>query len=143
MKRIICAFRQLRRDIYKNRMALSVILCYIIVAQYIWGTVCPMRIVAGLPCPACGLTRAGFSVLTGHIRRACEYNPMIFLWMFMIAWWILLHYFLDVSFQEDGNNRVRKKHPVFVFCMCICGILTIVFYLMMLGTKGILPHTNL
>lgn len=129
MKRIVFALRQLRRDIYKNRMALFVILCYIIIAQYIWGTVCPMLIVTGLPCPACGLTRAGVSVLTGHIKKACEYNPMIFLWMFMIAWWFLLHYFIDASSQGGEHNRTAGKHPVFLFCMCVCGVLTIIFYI--------------
>lgn len=87
-----------------------------------------MLITTGIPCPACGLTRAGISVLTGHLNRAWEYNPMIFIWMAMIIWWFIQRYFVDVSATEGKACRRDRKHPVFVFCMIICCFLTIALY---------------
>jgi hypothetical protein len=37
---------------------------------------CLLRLFAGIPCPACGLTRAGLSILNGDISRATEWHPL-------------------------------------------------------------------
>jgi hypothetical protein len=37
---------------------------------------CLLRLFAGIPCPACGLTRAGLSILDGDIGRATAWHPL-------------------------------------------------------------------
>ena len=39
-------------------------------------TLCPFRIVTGLPCPACGTTRAVGALLSGDLESAWSLNPM-------------------------------------------------------------------
>ncbi|MFP4052957.1 MAG: DUF2752 domain-containing protein [Phycisphaerae bacterium] len=39
-------------------------------------TLCPMRWLAGIPCPTCGLTRAGFLLLRGRPMAAIAQNPL-------------------------------------------------------------------
>jgi Protein of unknown function (DUF2752) len=38
--------------------------------------VCPFAIVTGHPCPGCGLTRATFALLQGHLTEALHLHPL-------------------------------------------------------------------
>ncbi len=38
-------------------------------------TVCPFRLATGLPCPACGSTRAAAAILRGNFGEALRLNP--------------------------------------------------------------------
>ena len=38
---------------------------------------CPLRSLAGLPCPTCGATRAAEAMLGGHVLDAVLYNPLV------------------------------------------------------------------
>ena len=42
-------------------------------------TVCPVYAVAGLPCPACGSTRAVLALLRGDLMESLRWHPLIFL----------------------------------------------------------------
>jgi hypothetical protein len=37
---------------------------------------CLFKLFAGIPCPACGLTRAGLAIAEGDILRATEWHPL-------------------------------------------------------------------
>lgn len=71
---------RLETDLKGIRLALVVLAVYIIGTQSVFGTVCPWAILTHLPCPACGLTRAGLCLATLHFREAIDWNAMIFLW---------------------------------------------------------------
>lgn len=45
----------------------------------IFGSVCSTTILFGIPCPACGITRATKLMLTGHIRESLEMHPLLIL----------------------------------------------------------------
>lgn len=48
---------------------------------FLWlltGSICPMHAVTGIPCPGCGLTRAGLRVLMLDFDGAWRMNPFIF-----------------------------------------------------------------
>ena len=74
-------WKRLCDDIRSIRLPLVVLTIYGIVTQMIFGTVCPWAILTHFPCPACGLTRAGFCFITLHIREAMEWNAMICFWI--------------------------------------------------------------
>jgi hypothetical protein len=44
---------------------------------------CPMRVVLGIPCPSCGLTRATRLVLGGHFSAATAMHP---LWLIVLPY---------------------------------------------------------
>ena len=48
---------------------------------------CPFRLLTGLPCPTCGLTRGALALLAGKPLRAWTFNPLLFT---AIAIWLLL-----------------------------------------------------
>jgi hypothetical protein len=39
-------------------------------------TLCPVRLVSGRPCPACGLTRSWQATTHGRLREALRWHPM-------------------------------------------------------------------
>lgn len=69
----------------KYALSIAVILVYLVSSNLLFGSICPSRVLIGLPCAACGMTRAGFSMLALDFKSALYYNPMIFLAVPLIA----------------------------------------------------------
>ena len=89
------AVTKLRKDIYRCRIAILIIIIYLILAQIVFGTMCPFKILTGQDCPGCGLTRGCLCVLTGHFNQAISYNPMSFAWVVLIIWLLWERYLTD------------------------------------------------
>lgn len=109
-------------DLYHNRIAILCIIIYMSVTQYLFHSVCPIAILFGFPCPACGLTRAGISFLTAHFSTAFQMNPCIFL---------LIPYFLYLWFYK---YIFEKKPPYLTFITCLLGIIVFGIYILRLLT---------
>ena len=63
------------RNWYKGILAA---ILYMVIMQFLVGKVCPMVLLTGLPCPACGSTRAGICVMTLQWGKAWQLHPLIF-----------------------------------------------------------------
>ena len=104
-------------DLYQIRFALCVLIPYCILTQLIFHTVCPFAIFFGFPCPACGLTRAGLLLLSGHFIAAAQTNLSIYLWFPVLLYLCCFRY-------------VVGKQPPFTFPLliltCFC---TTIYYL--------------
>lgn len=74
--------------IKKNYIILLLFLSYVSITYILKIPNCLTKATFGLPCPACGLTRAGFSVLRLDFRSAIFYNPCIFLLPFVM--WVIV-----------------------------------------------------
>jgi glucan phosphoethanolaminetransferase (alkaline phosphatase superfamily) len=46
---------------------------------------CPFKILTGIPCPGCGMTRAILSITKGDFREALNYNPFSFFLLFAVV----------------------------------------------------------
>jgi len=72
----------------KGLLLLAALVClaaYFYVANLLFGSVCPSKIIAGLPCPGCGLTRAALLMLTGDFIGSLRMNPILpFLFVYAI-----------------------------------------------------------
>jgi hypothetical protein len=54
------------------------------------GAVCPTRLLASLPCPLCGGTRAAMGLLRGEVEPAFRLNPLASLLVSTGALWTVL-----------------------------------------------------
>jgi hypothetical protein len=45
---------------------------------------CPFKVLTGIPCPGCGMTRALISMTKGDFHGALGYNPFSFFLLFMV-----------------------------------------------------------
>jgi len=74
-----------------NKKGILLVGVYIAMSQAMFSYICPSMWLLGLPCPACGLTRAGISLLRLDFSGAINYNPSIFLVPFAIYAYIKRH----------------------------------------------------
>lgn len=71
-----------------------VISLYYLITRLVFKVSCPLVYLTGLPCPACGLTRAASKLFIGDFSGAFSVNPSIYIVLFMILWVIVLRYII-------------------------------------------------
>jgi hypothetical protein len=64
----------IRRALSRLRPA-GVVLALAGLLAFLPFSTCLSRVWLGLPCPACGLTRAGLALARGHLAEASRWNP--------------------------------------------------------------------
>mgnify|MGYP002633433555 CR=1 FL=1 len=66
---------------------------------------CLFRLVSGIPCAGCGMTRAFVAIGHGQVDAAMVYNPLSpATWLWMTAWWLVAVFFL-------ARGRAVPAHP--------------------------------
>ena len=46
-----------------------------LIRKFVFGGGCLLKDTTGIPCPACGMSRAFFCLVTGNLREAFYFNP--------------------------------------------------------------------
>jgi len=92
MKTIKFIFSRIISDIKNCKLALLILVLYFLSTQSVFHCSCPSVLFFGLPCPACGLTRAGIELLKGHFADAASYNITIYLWMPFLLYCVVFRY---------------------------------------------------
>lgn len=91
---------------------------FLLLMTSVTGKVCPIRLLFGIPCPACGLTRAAVLLLRGNLKDSLAMNPFL---LPFIAEGILFCY----------ERYIReKKATVFSIYIVACILFMNVFYLL-------------
>jgi hypothetical protein len=80
---------------------------YYFLTNWIFGNVCPLKIIIGFPCPGCGLTRAALLLLQGNIEGSLRMNPTLL---------FVLVYFILVLFKID---KVASYYSIFIIILCL------------------------
>lgn len=83
------AVYRLKEDIRNTKWAIILIIACFLFLYLCFGSICPFVCLTGFPCPACGLTRAGFFVITFQFQKAWEMQPFIYpiaFWLAAAAW---------------------------------------------------------
>lgn len=74
----------------KKICLLLLFILYFGMAYFIMGRLgipCVFKVLFGIPCPGCGMTRALFALLRGDLAAAFKYNAVIFL-MPYVFWYL-------------------------------------------------------
>lgn len=109
-------FNRIKDDIKLCWKALLLVAVIMLVLQILFDNVCPMKILFGLPCPACGLTHSVLCIITFKWKKSLEYNPTGFLWFFAILNWAWFRYVLG------------KKSPVVMTLFVVSALASTVVY---------------
>lgn len=83
------------KDIREFGLAGVLVIVYLIVFSRLFGTICPVRLVTGVPCPGCGITRAALLFLTGRWQQAWQMNLVIFPIVLTVLYYGVNRYFLN------------------------------------------------
>ena len=89
------AFFILKQDIINWYKGVLTAITYCITIHMLLGQVCPMVLLTGFPCPACGTTRAGIAFLTLHWAEAWRLNGVIFLMAAFAFYFFFCRYILQ------------------------------------------------
>ena len=87
---------------------------------------CPFKFITGIPCPACGMTRACLSVAKGDFPASFYYHPL---------WPVVVPTVLVELLDGFGLIRLPKKFNN--IWLCIVGGLLLVCYIVRLATNTI------
>ena len=90
------------------------------------GTPCWVRWVFGVPCPFCGLTRAGFKLLCLDFAGAWAFQPMLFPVLGSLALLLAARY------------GCRRLFPIAVAVAVVCFCGCVAFYVWKMAT--VFPH---
>ena len=99
---------------------------YLLVTKCVFGYVCPSMIITGLPCPGCGLTRAGVYFFTGRFSQSLEVHPL-FIPVFLLA----LCAAICKLFFPDKLKRFYIPAVILAFCL---------FAVYLVRMKYLFPH---
>jgi hypothetical protein len=69
---------------------------------------CFLKAITGIPCPACGTTRAFLLLFKGEIYKSIVMNPLGIV-VFICVFCFLLLFFFDLIFQKKTINNCFDK----------------------------------
>ncbi|MBO5450324.1 MAG: DUF2752 domain-containing protein [Lachnospiraceae bacterium] len=126
-------WKRIYRNIFRVRYALLILLIYFTLTQSIFHTVCPFAILTGKACPACGLTRSAFLLLSGHFIAAAQLNATIYLWLPFLLYLLFFRYIL-----------CRRPSLAMPFSIIIC-LITFALYIqrLILDTLPVVSGQNI
>ena len=103
------SIRMIKKDLWNLRIVIVVLAGYFLFARYFLNSSCPLVVFTGFPCPGCGLSRAGFSLLKGEFLEAWDWNPFIYAVFLLAAVFCIRRYFLH------KKNGCLKKWLILLF----------------------------
>lgn len=80
-------------------------------ALYLLDIGCVFRLMTGIPCPGCGMTRAWLAALRFDFAAAFAYHPLF--WMVPIAF--------VLAFVRDGatSNKLKRGIDIVIAVLCV------------------------
>ncbi|MCD8356779.1 MAG: DUF2752 domain-containing protein [Clostridia bacterium] len=79
---------------------------------------CPIQRLTGIPCPACGMSRAWKYALLFHFREAFQYHPL-----FLLAPWIVI-----LIFREGWMPQHCRKGWIYHVQIIVAAVLLMTVY---------------
>ncbi|MEF9915726.1 MAG: DUF2752 domain-containing protein [Lachnospiraceae bacterium] len=105
----------LKEDVKNNLLPVSLLLFYYIFIKKFLRITCLMVALTGLPCPACGLTRAGSLLLQLKFEAAFKMHPFIYVIIPMIIAYALFRYLLGISIKPLNYISIFLLILLFIF----------------------------
>lgn len=86
------AAQNLKQDINNYWKGILAATVFVFVIVLLFGHFCPSLLILGIPCPACGLTRAGEYLLSLQFVKAWKMNPVIYPLALFFLYFVVCRY---------------------------------------------------
>ena len=109
--------KRLIKIIFLNAFIVIISFIYYFLNKYFnIGIPCLFYKITGLKCPGCGITRLIFSLIKLDFRQAFFYNPLVFILLPFIGFYIIYQEYLYITKKED---QIIKKIPSYIYYVLI------------------------
>ena len=109
--------KRLIKIVLLNTLIVIISLIYYFLNKYFnIGIPCLFYQITGLKCPGCGITRLIFSLIKLDFRQAFFYNPLVFILLPFIGFYIIYQEYLYITKKED---KIIKKIPSYIYYLLI------------------------
>lgn len=92
----------IKEDLHHAFPVIAAVIAIIGISNLLLGKICALRIISGIPCPGCGLTRAFLLLLQGKVKEATVIHPFWLPVLAVFAAFLICRYFIV-------NEKRRKK----------------------------------
>ena len=100
----------IKRDIREHWRAAVFMLAAVAVLVGCFQGACISRIITGLPCPACGMTRAALLFLSGHWQESFRLQPFFFALVVGVLFFTVERYIL----RRERSSRFLMGYALFM-----------------------------
>lgn len=109
--------KRLIKIIFLDSFIVIISLMYYFLNKYFnIGIPCLFYQITGLKCPGCGITRLIFSLIKLNFKQAFFYNPLVFILLPFIVFYIIYQEYLYITKKED---QIIKKIPSYIYYVLI------------------------
>lgn len=113
----------LKEDIKTATLPLLSAAALIVIGNMVYGRICASRILLGIPCPGCGITRAFLLVLRGQLVQATKMHPYWIVLTCVLIFSLAYRYILKEYQFWERKSKQLKMIAILLF------VSSIVFYI--------------
>ena len=107
MKRVLSEYLLKNWIIYSLILGYGLLLSLNALGVHLWLPGCLITQLTGHDCLGCGINRAAIALLSGDIKSALIYNPLIFIYLPIISGWITYDFY---NFYLHSNQTKYEKY---------------------------------
>ena len=105
-------------------LILLLFLYYKVYITFNIGIPCIFKLITGLDCPGCGITRCLFSLINFDLKSAFYYNSLVTILLIpFVSYYIYLNYCYVMNKPNKLINKVNKITPILLIITVIFGII--------------------
>ncbi len=116
--KILILWNRFRRAISNNLTPVLAVAAFCVFGIFINGSTCVVRVITGLPCPGCGLTRASISLLHFDFPGAFHYHPLVYL--------IIPLFIITAVLLLTRKTTIWKLAPLFIVVGIVMSIVYVI-----------------
>lgn len=112
----------IRKDIREHGKAVAFMAAMLVVLVKAFGAACISQLMVGLPCPACGMSRAALLFLSGHWKESLQMQPLFAALLAGAVLLIVFRYFLkrDTAWMKYYAVIILTAAMVFYVYRMVC-----------------------
>lgn len=124
--KMVEVWKRIWNDIKDFKWAILLFSGYYGITRIVLKAFCPLVIMTGLPCPACGMTRAIQFLLTGQFSRSYRANPLGLPWILFGIYFVVMRYIL--------GKQVKYFNEI------LGGLIVVMLVVYIIRMKSIFPY---
>jgi len=107
MIKVLYEYLLKNRVVYGLLFGYSFLLVLNALGLHIWLPACLVTEITGYECLGCGINRAAMALISGDIKSALIYNPLIFVYLPVIIGWITYDFY---KFYRKTYQATYEKY---------------------------------